>query len=252
VAAQRLQQFKDWANSPLTNSVIDAYKERTDLLLQTQVGSAPPLAQKLAGLATDAIAAWTSTKAFADSVLAAIGTIAPNIVSLGQPQSTLAGDDTGDSVVLQHAVVTTDEIDSLVAAAIARWAAAGLDGPRLDRLRDLRFAILDLEGNRLGAELDGVIYLDQDAAGFGWFKDATPLIDEEFDAGLQARADGGADGRMDLLTTLAHEMGHYLGLDHNNDPFNVMYDFLGTSLRRLPTAVDVDHLRATDTAMSVF
>jgi hypothetical protein len=64
-----------------------------------------------------------------------------------------------------------------------------------------------------------VITLDADAAGYGWFIDVTPAVSEEFDADegevLVARRASAADGRMDLVTAVLHEMGHLLGRSHS-------------------------------------
>src|SRR6185369_7400453 len=90
------------------------------------------------------------------------------------------------------------------------------------------------------------IYLDANAAGRGWFVDPTPWEDSEFAPGV---ADSPAAGRVDLLTVLAHEMGHILGRDddHETDPMtgNVMADVLPLGVRRIhldglvPEAADV-------------
>jgi len=76
------------------------------------------------------------------------------------------------------------------------------------------------------------------------FIDSTPWDDAEFanSAGSNLRyADptSAAAGRMDLLTTFMHEMGHVLGLDSNFDPAHqndLMYAWLQTGDRH--TAVD--------------
>ena len=47
---------------------------------------------------------------------------------------------------------------------------------------------------------------DPDAAGHGWFIDPTPLADEEFQAGGSAVPGGPADGRVDLLSAMLHEL----------------------------------------------
>jgi hypothetical protein len=56
--------------------------------------------------------------------------------------------------------------------------------------------------------------IDLDAAGHGWCVDATPLRNEAFrraDGALVARDGSAADGRMDLLTVVVHELGHLMG-----------------------------------------
>src|SRR5262249_8003696 len=54
-----------------------------------------------------------------------------------------------------------------------------------------------LDAPRLGVESEGEIWLNADAAGWGWFTDATPGATP-------------AAGRMDLLTVVEHEFGHVL------------------------------------------
>jgi hypothetical protein len=64
---------------------------------------------------------------------------------------------------------------------------------------------------------EGVIWIDADAGGWGWFVDGTPGTDDEFAMGadgvLLAVSDPAA-GRMDLLSVLAHELAHAAGLGH--------------------------------------
>ncbi len=51
-----------------------------------------------------------------------------------------------------------------------------------------------------------------------------------------------ASGRMDLLTVLAHELGHVLGLEHDPEPGHLMSDTLAPGVRLLPigTSDEID------------
>ena len=80
----------------------------------------------------------------------------------------------------------------------------------------MRLAVADLPDGEIAQYFQGAITLDVDAAGNGWFIDTSPADDREFGgtgAVLQARH-GDASARIDLLSVLAHEMGHALGLAH--------------------------------------
>src|SRR5262249_41538995 len=86
----------------------------------------------------------------------------------------------------------------------------------------------DLPGATLGLASGQTIWLDGNAAGWGWFVDRTPWEDSEF----TTPGDQGEQGRMDLLTVLMHELGHVLGLDH--DAGGVMAETLSPGTRLLP------------------
>src|SRR5262245_38060684 len=121
-----------------------------------------------------------------------------------------------------NATLRADQVQPLVAEALGRWQAAGYPSA----LHGVEVRIADLGGLTLGRADGGILWLDDNAAGWGWFIDATPWEDSEF----TTPGDQGEVGRMDLLTVLEHEIGHLLGRDHEAD--GVMQDALTAGTRR--------------------
>jgi hypothetical protein len=126
--------------------------------------------------------------------------------------------------------LTAGAVRPLLAEAIARWTAAGVPAGSLTAANAVNVQVVNLGGPYLGFASGRTIWLDANAAGWGWFVDKTPWSDSEF----TTPGDQGEQGRMDLLTVLLHEMGHVLGLGHEDE--GVMQETLPAGTRRLPAA----------------
>jgi hypothetical protein len=154
----------------------------------------------------------------------------------GQPLTAAGGAAAGTAAP----ALTEAALRPIVGEAIRRWAAAGLDAGRLAALRRVDVQIADLTDAYLGFAFadEHAIRIDSDAAGHGWFADPTPWEDSEF----RLPGDQGEQGRADLLSTVAHELGHLLGLadlpgaGHADD---LMGEALAAGSRRVPTADEV-------------
>jgi hypothetical protein len=130
------------------------------------------------------------------------------------------------------APLTPEELQPVVREAIAIWAAAGIDAGQVSALNHVAVGIADFHGPWLGMAFPGAIWIDQDAAGYGWYIDATPGGGSAF----PAVPGSPAYGKVDLLTVVEHELGHELGLD-DTPTGGLMAVFLPTGTRRLPAAL---------------
>lgn len=134
------------------------------------------------------------------------------------PDALLASDEVTNA---NQASLNPNDLNGITEAALVRLQAAGVSPFIIDVLRQTEVRIGDLPGRQLGQAGDGVITIDATAAGHGWFVDPTPLQDEE-----------AADGRMDLLTVVMHELGHLAGLEDRSGTDSLMADVLTPGVRR--------------------
>ena len=109
--------------------------------------------------------------------------------------------------------VTLDQAERLLTVAVALWSTDSHAAVPAQ----LTVELDDLPSGQLGAAFGHTVTLDADANGAGWYADrATPSA-----------------GRVDLLTVLAHEVGHLLGYDHSALSGDLMAATLPAGTRRL-------------------
>jgi hypothetical protein len=133
-------------------------------------------------------------------------------------------------------VLTAEQLQPIVAAAIARWQEAGATPAQLSPLAQLTYQIVSLPPGILAMTGPGIIWVSPNADGYGWFLDANPTDDGAF-TGV---ASSPAQKHMDLLSVMAHELGHIiLGIDESVQPNDVMTEALPLGVRRLPTPSDL-------------
>jgi len=131
--------------------------------------------------------------------------------------------------------LTAQQLQPVLQAAIADWQAAGASAAQVAALNQATVHIASLPPSYLGAEAGNQIWISPNAAGWGWFMDASPASNLAFPA-IPGRP---AYGKMDLLSVVDHELGHVLGLGDSQDLHDVMGETLAAGVRRLPSASDL-------------
>lgn len=131
---------------------------------------------------------------------------------------------TADTLVAEQAV-------PILAEALSRLENAGFDTSRLQGV-DLHIA--DLPGAMIGRASGDTVWLDSNAAGWGWFIDPTPEDDTEF----LMPGDQGERDHLDLLSAITHELSHLFGNEHDEE--GLMSETLDTGERLLLSSHPVD------------
>ena len=144
--------------------------------------------------------------------------------------------------------INVTDLEPIVTEAIAEWREAGAPPQAVDAMKDVPFSVTDLAASYLGWSENGQVVIDLDAADHGWFVDPTPEIDEEFEPseaeGQLRTLDPQVVDRMDLLTVVAHELGHIAGLKDLDFSDGLMSDTLSKGIRRKPGLEEIDALFA--------
>jgi streptogramin lyase len=161
-----------------------------------------------------------------------------SVLPEGQPQFVAAL----SQAAAPAADIMPEALQPVVTRAIANLAAAGFN---VSRLSQVNVRLAHLPGSLLGLTDQNTIWIDANAAGYGWYIDVSPSADAGFTRRtganeFQALPGSPAYGHVDLLTVVTHELGHVLGFA-SMDPSVWGHDWmtatLGTGVRRYPDAI---------------
>jgi len=128
----------------------------------------------------------------------------------------------GGTAAAPSDALTSAQLSDAVATAKRLWEGAGLTPAEQIKLHRTQFQITDLAGLQLGTSWFGDIRIDVDAGGYGW----------QFDTADRRWA----GSRVDLLTTVMHELGHALGrpdIYDSSSRDDLMFGYLDLGVRRV-------------------
>ncbi|MBL8828616.1 MAG: cadherin-like domain-containing protein [Planctomycetaceae bacterium] len=131
-----------------------------------------------------------------------------------------------ESSVVRNSVqdrLTSTQLQPVVTQALAWWESAGVGASQLTVLRETTIEIRDFNDPLLlGLGGGSKIFLDDNAAGAGWFVDDSPLTNDDL----------ATSNQVDLLSVVMHEYAHVLGLnDDGSDHSSLMSDSLAVGRR---------------------
>jgi subtilisin-like proprotein convertase family protein len=145
--------------------------------------------------------------------------------------------------------VTLDQLEAIVDTAIGQW--ASIDLSQGQWINGVSVIFSQLGGDLLGLVDGTTLYLDDDAAGRGWFLDSSPGDDDEYtlvDGQFVANPGGAADGTVDLYTVLGHALGRLIdwdSLDPDLDIDAILRSQLSEDERDLPDSAALEQVFAS-------